>query len=245
MSPLRPLLVCAGAAAAVLLLARHHSHASTLISTCGCVAQADARDLPLIEKRAAHPRGTMAVLISGDGGWRAIDRQVAAGLAARGISVVGLDSPRFFASRKTPEEAACALQRIIETYTIEWKEQRVIVAGYSRGAGVAPFMVNRLPEKWRAKVVSLALISLDRTIDFYVTPASLVRRSPAADEVPVRGEIEKLHGPRVLCFYGERDDGSLCRDLAPPAALPFREPGGHHLAVNYDDLAGTITSWST
>jgi type IV secretory pathway VirJ component len=223
----KPLLLFAGGAIAVLLLERHtlasRSERHTAIRDCTCCAQADARDLPLIELPAPHPQGTMAVMISGDGGWRAIDRDIAAGLNARGISVIGLSSPQFFAIRKTPDEAACALQRIIETYTIEWKQQRVIVAGDSRGAGVAPFMVNRLPPAWRAKVTSLALISLDRAIGL--------------DGTPVRGEIEKLRGPHVLCFYSEGDSKSLCRDLAPPVAMPFRDPG-------YNDVARTIWEWS-
>ena len=210
---------------------------------CACVAQADARGLPLVELRAAHPSDTMAVLISGDGGWRAIDRDIAAGLNARGVSVVGLVSPRYFSTRRTPDEAACALQRIVESYAIRWRAQRIIIGGYSRGAGVAPFMVNRLPARWRSRIVAVALIGLERTIAFEVTPFDLLRTGAAPEEVPVRGEVEKLQAGRVLCFYGENERDSLCRDLSPRVAA-LREPGGHHFTGNYDDLAREIWQWS-
>src|SRR5213075_938647 len=50
--------------------------------------------------------------------------------------------------------------------------------------------------RWRNRVRIAALIGLDRTIDFEVTPFDLLRRD-APHEVPVRGEVERLRGPRI------------------------------------------------
>src|SRR4051794_19643715 len=138
--------------------------------SCPCIDQTDVDDLPLVERRAAQNNGWMAVLVTGDGGWRAIDGGIADALTARGIDVVGLVAPHYFASRRTPDESACALRRIIEHYSLGWRAPNVIVCGYSRGAGVLPFMLNRMPPRWRERVRIAALIGLDRTIDFEVTP---------------------------------------------------------------------------
>lgn len=208
------------------------------------VGMTEVDDLPLVQIEPPHRGASLAVLVSGDGGWRAIDRNVAAGLRARGYGVVGLVASRFFARRRTPDEAANALQRIVEHYTIAWHAPRVIVVGYSRGAGVIPFMVNRMAKPWRDKVITLALMGLDRTIDFEVTPLDLLRTHAAPAEIPVRGEIEKLRGKRVLCFYGVNEDDSLCPELTRSVAISIAEPGGHHFAGNYDDLAQTIWKWS-
>lgn len=214
-------------------------------SGCRCAPLTDVSDLPLVEMPVTGIPRTLAVLVSGDGGWRAIDRKVAEGLNARGVPVVGLVSPKYFSERRTPEEAACALERIIAAYGPRWHVRDVLVAGYSRGAGVAPFMVNRMAPAWRARVKVLALIGLEPTIAFEVTPFDLLRTEPAPAEVPVRGEIERLRGrQRVLCFYGDREDDSLCRQLGPSFALKFREPGGHHFAGNYDSLAAEILRWA-
>jgi len=94
-----------------------------------------------------HAGEMLAVFVSGDGGWRAIDRGIAEQLHARGFGIVGLVSSRFFARARTGDESACALQRIMEHYSIEWRTSRVIVIGYSLGAGLLPFMVNRLPSQ--------------------------------------------------------------------------------------------------
>ena len=48
----------------------------------------------------------MAVVYSGDGGWRDIDKDIAGRLQASGIPVVGVDSLRYFWSEKTPEQTA-------------------------------------------------------------------------------------------------------------------------------------------
>lgn len=211
---------------------------------CSCLHLTEVDDLPLVEQRAFHHTGWMAVLITGDGGWRAIDRGIASGLSARGIDVVGLVSPDYFSSRRTPDESACTLLRIIERYSLQWRAPNVIVCGYSRGAGVVPFMLNRLPPRWGRRVRLAVLIGLDRTIDFEVTPFDLLREN-APHEVPVRGEIEQLlrrprAAPRVLCIYGRRDRDSLCPELDPLLVTRIGEPGGHHFSGSYDELARLI-----
>ncbi|MHB1239295.1 MAG: AcvB/VirJ family lysyl-phosphatidylglycerol hydrolase, partial [Gammaproteobacteria bacterium] len=74
---------------------------------------ADLKGLPLVEVPAAKDTGdTLGVVISGDGGWAGIDRQLAEQLAAEGIPVVGLDSLQYFWNRRTPDGAALDQARI-------------------------------------------------------------------------------------------------------------------------------------
>ena len=86
----------------------------------------DVSDLPLIELPAAHA-GTsdanndaatnyyasdmLAIVISGDGGWRDLDQTIARDLRGRGVSVVGIDSLRYFWTRKSPTQTAHDLAR--------------------------------------------------------------------------------------------------------------------------------------
>ena len=203
----------------------------------------EVSDLPLIEMPPAGPGKMLAVVVTGDGGWRAIDARVARGLHDRGYGVVGLISSRYFAQRRSTEESSYALQRIVEHYSIAWRAPQVIAVGYSRGAGVLPFMINRLSPNWRRRISTVALIGLDPTVDFQVTPFDLLRTSPTPREIPVRSEVERLRG-RVLCFYGVNEKHSLCRSLSTPAVISIPEPGSHHFAGNYDQLARTIWIWS-
>ena len=196
-------------------------------------------DLPLVEMAPMHVGAPVAVVVSGDGGWRAIDRDIANGLHKRGYGVVGLNSREYFAKRRSPQEAAAAFREIIDHYSRVWGAKTVVAVGYSRGAGVLPFMINRLPMPERSQVSLVALIGLDRTIDFYVTPFDLVRSAPTEVEIPVRPEVERLRA-EVLCIYGTGDENNLCRELRNVVQVPER--GGHHMNIAYDALARLI--WS-
>ena len=56
----------------------------------------DIAGLPLAELPVDHPSKLMAVLLSGDGGWRDLDKTIAEDLQQQGVPVVGLDSSSIF-----------------------------------------------------------------------------------------------------------------------------------------------------
>ena len=66
----------------------------------------DISALPLAELPVAHPSKLMAILLSGDGGWRDLDKTIAEDLQQQGVPVVGLDTLRYFWSKKTPQQTA-------------------------------------------------------------------------------------------------------------------------------------------
>ena len=125
-------------------------------------------DLGLVEVPASGgaDRGAMAVILTGDGGWADIDKSVAAGLAAAGVPVVGWSSLRYYWTPRTPEAAARDLARIVEHYSAAWKKERVLLVGYSFGADVLPFLVNRLPAPALARIGSVSLLGLSDTAAF-------------------------------------------------------------------------------
>lgn len=200
-----------------------------------CRNNADVSGLPLVEQRSSASSDVLGVIVTGDGGWRALDRSIADALGRDGVDVVGLISPSYFHERKTPDEAGCALARIIRHYSVAWHKRRVVLFGYSRGAGVLPFMISRLPPIEESEVRGVALIGLDPTISFKVTVFDLFRRAPADDEIPVLPELKKLRVP-VFCVYGREDDEALCPALSPALVTSVAYPGGHHPETDYHEL---------
>src|ERR1700733_6948809 len=91
--------------------------AVTAKRVAGPAAPPTLQDLPLVEvpqiKAGAGNADVFAVLLSGDGGWAGIDKQVARSLAQRGIPVVGWDSLRYFWSPRTPAGLARDLDRTV------------------------------------------------------------------------------------------------------------------------------------
>ena len=198
------------------------------------------RDLPLIEVRSAKRSPTLAVVISGDGGWASLDRQIGETFAARGVPVVGLNSLQYFWKARTPDQAAADLARILRHYLQAWNESEVVLVGYSRGADVLPFMVSRLPDdlRKRIRVVALLGVSLAAGFEFHIT--DLVAASHRGSDRRTVPEISRLHGLRVLCVYGTDETDSACRDLPRGLATVVAMPGGHHFNGAYPDLAARI-----
>ncbi len=198
---------------------------------------------PVIELHATKTSDRFAVMVTGDGGWRRIDAKVTDRLRAGGIPIVGFLAPTYFRTRRTPDESACALAAMIRTYQHRWHIQKVILIGYSRGAGVLPFMINRLPADVRPSVQLVVLLGLDSWIDFHYNPpwtlAHYVQHEPQFAVLP---EVEKLRGQNVMCVYGEKEKDTLCRQLDRTHFKIVREPGGHHFAGRYADVAEVILS---
>jgi len=204
-------------------------------------ASADVSDLPLVEVPArGGPTDTLAVIVSGDGGWAGIDRELGGAMAERGIAVAGLDSLRYFWKKKTPEIAGHDLERILRHFMAGWGKSRVLLVGYSRGADVLPFMANRLPADLRARVVLVALLGPSPSVEFEFHVGDWLGGGGTRNELPVRPEVEKLAGTPILCVYGEAEDDSLCPDLPATLVTAVQMKGAHHFGGGYAAIADTI-----
>ena len=198
----------------------------------------DMKDLPLIELRAPdRDSNSIAVVISGDGGWAGIDRELGEYLSREGISVVGLNSLQYFWSRRSPSTAGADLERIVRHYLAAWNKERVILVGYSFGADVLPFMAAELPFDLRSRIQLVALLGLDRTAEFEFHMTDWIGGTSRNSSLPVLPELHKLAGIRMLCFYGSEEKESLCRGIDPTLATPVELKGGHHFGGDYKRIA--------
>jgi type IV secretory pathway VirJ component len=195
-------------------------------------------DLPLIEVRAETRGDTFAILLTGDGGWAGLDKKVAAALAAKGVDVVGLDSLRYFWSKRTPQTLANDLDRAIRYYAAHWRKSKVVLIGYSQGADVLPFAVNRLPAASKKLVAHTVLMGLGQKAAFEFHVGNWLGGDE--DTIPILPEASKLHARSTFCLYGSDEENSLCPKLAPAHAYAQSLPGGHHFDGAYDELAALI-----
>jgi type IV secretory pathway VirJ component len=195
--------------------------------------------LPLVEVPVAAPGEQFAVVVTGDGGWRKIDASIADRLRRRGIPTVGLDSAAYYRTRRSPEESAAALESIVREYSAKWHRPKAVVIGFSRGADVLPFMINRLPADVRATIAVIAVLGPEPLIDFRFHPWwDIFHR--AEPQVPVEPELARLRGQNVVCVYGTREKDSLCPLLDPDAFTIIAEPGGHHFGGHYAEIVDAI-----
>jgi len=205
-------------------------------------APADLGGLPVIEvppKAGVAPADAFAILISGDGGWAGLDQEVAGALSAKGIPVIGLDSLRYFWTARTPESAAADTDRIIRYYQAKLKRRRVLLLGYSQGADVMPFIINRLPAETRKEVALGAVMGLSEHALFEFHMGNWVNANQDQG-LPTAPEMEKPQDIPMLCIYGEGETDTLCPRLDPQKVRVVKLPGGHHFGGDYGRLAREI-----
>lgn len=188
--------------------------------------------LPLTEVRASGHGRRWALLLTGDGGWVAVDRALADTLAAHDIAVVGFNSPSYLSHKRTPEETAAAVARVMRHYVAAWHRDEIVLIGYSRGADMAPFVLNRLPAPLRDRIVFTALIGLGDRGSFEFHLEDLVRDVHRASDIPMRPELSRLRGAPMLCVYGRDEKDSLCPALDSAGARTLVHPGTHKVSAS-------------
>jgi type IV secretory pathway VirJ component len=205
-------------------------------------AAQEISDLPLEEVPASGAGQEFALLLTGDGGWAGLDQELAARLAADGVPTVALNSLKYFWTQRTPGETTQDVVRVLRHYLAAWHARRVLLIGYSFGADVLPFVVNRLPPDLRARVASVSLLGIDAHASFEVHVAEWVGGDEGGP--PTRPELAELKAVPVLCIYGEGETDSICPQLPPGAVVREQIGTGHHFSGEYARLAERILSFT-
>ncbi|WP_062064267.1 AcvB/VirJ family lysyl-phosphatidylglycerol hydrolase [Cellvibrio sp. OA-2007] len=211
-------------------------------------AQVSVDSLPLVEvlplaNQQYSQDDLFAVVISGDGGWANIDKDIANSLAAKGIAVVGWNSLDYFWEGKTPEIAGRDLQLLLDTYSARWHKNKILLIGFSMGADVMPFMVNRLNATTQRQLLSVNLLNPSTNVDFTFHLSGWLNN---AKEAPYKlyPEVKDWQQWITNCFYSTREQ-SLCDVLAqhPPATVKqqlFYLEGDHHFNGDVAQLVELI-----
>ncbi|RKE80287.1 AcvB/VirJ family lysyl-phosphatidylglycerol hydrolase [Rhizobium sp. AG855] len=197
--------------------------------------------LPLTILETAPTSDTMAIIYSGDGGWRDIDSEVAANLQASGIPVVGVDSLRYFWSERTPEQTSADLATIMRTYQKRWKVRHVLLVGYSFGADVLPAAYNGLSDKLKDRIPQLSLLALSHQVDYEISVSGWLGANDGKGAGDPLTDIKRIDPTKVQCFYGADEEDDACRDLAGTSVETIQLDGGHHFDGDYPALAKKIS----
>jgi len=198
--------------------------------------------LPLTILDAKPKLDTMAIIYSGDGGWRDIDSEVGATLQAEGIPVVGMDALRYFWTELKPQQVADDLDRIIKNYRREWKVKNVVLIGYSFGASVLPATYNLLEPEQKSHVTQISLLALAHEVDYEISVTGwlgVAGDGKGGDSVE---DLKKIDPKLVQCIYGTDDDEDPCPTLAASGVETVAIEGGHHFDEDYKGLADKIVA---
>jgi len=199
------------------------------------------------QHREAAPRSTTVVLVvSGEGGWRAFDDKISGWLAEGGYWVGGVDSMKYFWKPQDDRAALAADIRLFGDALAKAAglkdEVRIVLAGYSFGADLAPWIAGAKERDPRLRALVMIGPDSQGSLEFRVSEMLGFAQKEHVFET-ARALVEAKPLP-VLFIHGGKDEKSDAPALA--AAFDGRKevivvPGAtHHFAGREDELKAAL-----
>ena len=200
------------------------------------------KNIPLVitNARFQNKEASLALLISGDGGWYGFEQLIADNLANLGVPTVGLDSKKYFWKRRSPEETASDISNLLSYYGKQWGKDRFVLIGYSLGAEIVPYIVNRLSEEMKSKIVSTVLLSPATTTDFEIHISNMLGMGNRQNSYNVTEEIIKMQSVPSLAIFGENEKSPVPGLLNGTSVKIRIIPGDHHYKFNLPLIVQTM-----
>ncbi|KIO75273.1 virulence factor [Pedobacter lusitanus] len=195
-------------------------------------------DLPLTIIPAAKKNNLPLIfMISGDGGWTSFDQSLAESLAERGLSVVGLDAQKYFWDARTPEKTTADLSKAILHYREQFNKDKFVLAGYSFGASVIPFVADRLEPVLKSHLSAVLSLSPDVTADFEIHVLDMISLGSSTETYNVQAEMKKIKNIPVISFFGNQEGGDIAARFIKAGLKTEIIPGDHHFGDNFQGLS--------
>jgi type IV secretory pathway VirJ component len=174
----------------------------------------------------------LLVFLTGDSGRSRFDVKLSDSLCAENIPEMCIDSYKFFRKRKTPQQTLDSILPYVELTMNKFHSQRIILAGYSFGSEVVPFLYNLMSEEWKEKVEFIVLLSPSYNSDFKIHLGDQLGISNRRWPYDVLAEIMKIEDKKVIVFWGENERKFLKEEFTKYNITVHHLKGGHrHIDV--------------
>jgi type IV secretory pathway VirJ component len=145
----------------------------------------------------------LVVFFTGDGGRSTFDRKIEDSFCVNNMPFMGINSYKYFRKRKTPQQTLDSILPYIDLYLTKYNRQKFILAGYSFGSEVVPFLYNLMSSEWKKKVEFILLISPSDNSDFKIHLLDQWGFTFRHWPYDVINEIMKIEDEKIIVFWGE------------------------------------------
>jgi len=159
-------------------------------------------------------------------------------LNKEGYAVIGLDAKDYFWNKKRPQEAATAIEEVLNGSNKEWKKKNIVLIGYSFGADVSPFMLTHFSAALSNRINHLILLSPSAKTDFEIHVLQMLGWGKDAGE-SVPAELNKILQP-VTIIVGDDENEFPFDQVTIKNKRIIKMPGGHHYDGDVDALCKQV-----
>jgi len=114
------------------------------------------------------------------------------------------------------------------------------LVGYSLGAELVPFILNRLPVDLKSKVLSAVLLSPATTTDFEIHISNMLGMGNRQNTYNTTDEIIKMQNTPTLIIFGDGEKTQLPGLLSATKVVIRKIPGDHHYKFNLPLIMQTM-----
>ncbi|HEX7755352.1 MAG TPA: AcvB/VirJ family lysyl-phosphatidylglycerol hydrolase [Niabella sp.] len=209
-----------------------------------CILQglaAVAQELP-VKSWNGDNRRPLVVYISGDGGLNSFTNDFCTTINKSGYTVAAINARSYFWSKKTPEQAAADIAAYVEAALKGRQNQQMTLIGYSFGADVAPFIINRLPGAAKRSLASTILMAPSASTDFEIHIADMWGKAKKRG-MDVISEINKMGATRTAIIRAADDKDFPVQLITLKNCRNEVLRGGHHFDGDTGFLAATVLKY--
>ena len=128
------------------IMLRKHLLLLMMLVYCNAQAQSDYIIHPTCSDTSNRP---LVVFFTGDSGRSSFDEKIEDSLCANKMSFMGINSYKYFRNRKSPQQTLDSILPYIDLILKKNIRQKIILAGYSFGSEVVPFLYNLMNDEWK------------------------------------------------------------------------------------------------
>jgi len=195
------------------------------------------RNIPTKESVSTGNCDYYVIFLTGDLGFLNFDKAIVHYLNVKNVSVVVINSKNYFRSEKSPGQMGRDLGYVINQYNRKWNQHKVILMGYSMGAEVIPFAVNRMDEKSRLELMDILLIAPGQKAIFRLKPTDYLFEEKKGTDIYT--ELIKMKAQKSYIICDDSPYSIRKKNLDGVTDHDFLG-GGHHFGHNYKLLSKLI-----
>jgi type IV secretory pathway VirJ component len=219
------------------------------VSAASVATSRGDQSLSVYPAQAAAGRASgrpVVLVLSGEGGWRSFDDQLATMLAGAGYWVGGFDSLKYFWKPQDDRGALAADVSRCADALIEAAGSRagtrVVLVGYSFGADLAPWIAGASNKDPR--IAALIMIGPDRTGSLEARVVEILGWKTKSHTFDTSRALADLRSIPVLFVHGGKDESSEAPDLAASfagrKALTVVPGASHHFGGHEDEFRRAV-----